>query len=87
MPQNVLAEDLHRAGTRQQEAEEDRQGRGLAGAVAAEQRRGDAALDGKADTIDRNRAVVALDELVNQDDGFGHRPYMAYDGHNREAAA
>ena len=54
MPQDVLAEEVDRAGTRQEEAEEDRQGRRLAGAVAAEQRRGDAALNREADPVDRN---------------------------------
>ena len=62
---------------RQQQAEQHRQGRRLAGAVAAQQRRGDAALDGEADAADRERRAVALDEVVDDDDGLGHRPYMA----------
>ena len=78
MPQHVLAEHPHAAFGRQQQAEEDRQGRRLAGAVAAEQRRGRAALDGKADPADGQRLAVALDQILDDDDGLGHRLYMAH---------
>ena len=78
MAQHVLAKDVDAARTRQQEAEEDRQRRRLAGAVAAEQRRGLAARDRERDAVDGERLAVALDEILDQDDGFRHRPYMAH---------
>ena len=79
MAQHVLAEDLHMADGRQQEAQQDRQRRRLAGAVAAQQRRRHAAPDGKADAVDRQGGAIALDEIFDQDDRLGHRPYMAKD--------
>jgi hypothetical protein len=57
---------------RQQQAEQDRQGRRLAGAVAAEQGGGRAALDGKADAVDRDRCAITFDEIVDDDDRLGH---------------
>ena len=78
MPQHVLAEHLDPALGGQQQAQQHRQRRRLAGAVAAEQRRGDTALDGKADAADRDRLAVTLDEVVDFYDGCGHRTYMAY---------
>ena len=69
------------------QAEQDRQGRRLAGAVAAEQRRGDAARDAKADPVDRDRGRIALDQIVDFDGGLGHRPYMRHYplGHRADA--
>jgi hypothetical protein len=77
MAQHVFAEHAHGALARQQEAEQDREGGGLAGTVAAEQRRGRAALDGKADAADRHCVAVAFDEIIDGDDGRGHRLHMA----------
>ena len=82
MAQHVLAKDMDRAGGRQEEPQKDRQGCRLAGAVAAEQRRGDTALDAKADAVDGDGRAVALDQILNQDDGLGHRPYMAHGSAN-----
>jgi hypothetical protein len=77
--QHVLVKDAHRTGGRQQQAQQDRQGRGLAGAIAAQQRRRDAALDRKADAVHGRRRAIALDQIFDKDDGLGHRPYMAED--------
>ena len=74
--QHVLAEDLHPPGGRQQEPEQDREGGGLPGAVAAEQRGGHPARDAEADPVYRNGGRVAFDEIVDFDGGRGHRPYM-----------
>ena len=76
MSQHVLAENAYRAGSRQEETEDDRKRRRLSGAVAAEQRRRDAARDGKADPVHRNGGRVLLDEVLDFDCGFKHRPYM-----------
>ena len=76
MAQHILAENAHAAFAREQQTQEDRQRRRLAGAVAAEQRRGRAALDGKADAADRERRAIAFYEIVDGDDGRTHRRYM-----------
>jgi hypothetical protein len=78
MAQHILAENAHAAFAREQQTQEDRQRRRLAGAVAAEQGRGRAALDGKADAADGERLAVALDQILDDDDRLGHRLYMAY---------
>ena len=57
MPQDVLAEHVDRAGSRQQEAEEDRQRRRLAGAIAAEEAEDIARLDLERDAVEGNDAA------------------------------
>ena len=47
------------------QAHDGRDGRGLAGAVAAEQRRAGAGLDGKRDAVHRGHGLVALDQAVD----------------------
>jgi hypothetical protein len=53
------------------EAEDHRDRRGLAGAVAAEQRRDRAGRKRKRDAGDRGRGLVALDQPVDRDGGWG----------------
>src|SRR5262249_49514776 len=76
VPQDVLPKDINFAGGRQQQTQQDRQGRRLPRAIAAEQRRRSATRDGKANAVNRDRARVSLDEVVNFDSERGHRPYM-----------
>src|SRR5262249_12735785 len=78
MPQHVVPKHLDAAFGGQQQAEQHRQGRRLAGAIAAEQRRGGAALDGKADPGNGDRVAVTLGQIVDFYDGREHRAYMAY---------
>jgi hypothetical protein len=78
MPQHVVPKHLDAAFGGQQQAEQHRQGRRLAGAIAAEERRGDAVLDGKADPGNGDRVAVTLDQIVDFYDGREHRAYMAY---------
>ena len=88
VPQHVLAENLHPACGRQQEAEQDREGRRLAGTIAAEQCCGDTTPDSKADAVYRDGARIVLDEIFDFDRKFDHRPNMAHDrssGHQRLA--
>src|SRR5262249_3398039 len=69
---------------------QDRQGRGLTGAVAAEQCRGDTPPNGKADSVDRDGSGIVLDEVFDFDSGLKHRLYMAYYqpiGQHRASAA
>src|SRR5262249_47216983 len=75
-PQHVLAKDFHLPGSRQKEAEEDREGRRLSRAVTAEQGRGDAAGDGKTDALHRDGARITFYEIFDFDGERGHRPYM-----------
>ena len=48
------------------------------GAVAAEQCRGDAAANSEADAVDRNGGRIVLDQVLDRDGRFEHRPYMAH---------
>ncbi len=42
-------------------------------------------IDGKVDAVYRDGGAVPLDEIFYQDDGFGHRPYMAPERDNSHA--
>jgi hypothetical protein len=79
MPLDVLAEHLHPARGRQQEAEQDRESRRLAGTVSAEQGSRDATRDRKADPVHRNRGAITLYEVFDYDGRLDHPPYMAGD--------
>jgi len=76
MAQHVLSEHLHTAGGRQKQSEQNREGGCLPGAVAAQQRRGDATRDAETDAVYCDGVRIALDEVVDFDGEFGHRPYM-----------
>ena len=85
-----IAENLHPACGRQQKAEQDREGRRLAGTIAAEQCRGDTTPDGKADAVYRDGARIVLDEIFDFDRKFDHRPNMVHDrssSHHEAGAA
>src|ERR1700747_3902687 len=74
--QDFRAENLHSAGSRQQKAEQDREGGRFAGTVATEQRRGHTTRDAETDPVDRDGGRIAFDEIVDFDGGPEQRTYM-----------
>src|SRR3546814_2875058 len=70
--QHVRAEHPNRSLVRQQQAEEDGEGRRLAGAVAAQKGGRGPAPDGEAERVDGGGAVEALRQSVDFD-GEGSR--------------
>src|SRR5262249_3996110 len=69
---HIGAQHSHRALARQQEAEQHGDRRGLAGAVAPQQRGGDAALDDEIDVVDGERLLEALREAGDTNYGLAH---------------
>src|SRR6185437_8212786 len=70
MTQHILVENPDAAGSRQQQAKQHRQRGGLAGAIAAQQRRGHAARYGEIDAVDGGRIAEALRQRIDLDDGM-----------------
>ena len=67
LSRHVLVEHAHAARGRQQHAEQDRERRGLARAVAAEERVGRAARDLEAQAVHGLHLAVALDQVFHRD--------------------
>src|SRR5579883_189782 len=79
MTQHILVEDADAAGGRQQQAKQHRERGGLAGAVAAQQRRGDAARHGEIDAVHGKRIAEALGQRTDLDDGMRHAIHDIHD--------
>jgi hypothetical protein len=62
-----MPEHLHTAGGRQHEAHDRRDGRGLAGTVAAQKAGDAAARKRKRDIVDGTGLLVDLDEVIDRD--------------------
>jgi len=64
---HAMPQHLHAAGGRQHQAHDHRDGRGLAGAVAAEKAGDAAARERKGDVVDGAGLLVDLDEVIDRD--------------------
>jgi hypothetical protein len=67
VPEHVLAQHRDPAGARLQQPQQHRDGRGLAGAVGAEQRGRGADRHGKAQVVDREHVAIALAQVLDLD--------------------
>jgi hypothetical protein len=71
LARHIVAEDAHGPRRRGNKPHDHRNGRGLAGAIAAEEPDDRAAFDCKRDPGNRGAARILLDQVGNRDGGFG----------------
>ena len=79
---HVVAADLDRAGGGLQQADDHLDGRGLPGAVGAQEAKDLAAVDFEADIVDGQFVAVFFDQVAGLDhrDWTGHSENLSEDG-------